>query len=421
MFRLRGRVPAVVAVTVLLSASGCSRSDEIRAEPEGPGSEEASDPKGSPVEIAAVVGEPLSPRLRSQQVWTGSELLSFGGTSVDSEATTSEVVSLDVDSLVVTRVFDPPPFDASFNGGAVWVGDRVYFSGVECRDDEKPSGVYPEFLECPRVPVLVTLDPDSGDWETLELPPGTEEEEWVNIFGEVPGVGVVATAGFDPTRLWARTAEGDWTELPEPALQAARPGEYEPPLGYDVKAVCLIGDALVQLGAERLEGTSSRDITTAVLDLGEGSEWRTSVRPELDTDGAPNIFCGDDAVVFSPLTGPSGPISTFSPDDESWTSIGPSTVQLEGVEPPYGILGLPGFTGREVVYPGAPGVGSQILGISTRDWRAGPPAPAMFDDYPTWIGDRFVGVSATGTASEFTTPEPMDLPPTGTLFTFNVE
>jgi hypothetical protein len=395
----------------------------VRAESENSARQEPSETAARSLEAGAVVGEPLSPRLRSQQLWTGTELLSFGGTSVDSDVTTNEVVSIDVETLEVTRVFDRPPFSASFNGGAVWVGDRVYFSGSECSGDEQPSGVYPEFLECAHVPVLVTLDPDSGDWTALDPPPGTEVG--ANIFGEVSGIGVLATSGSNPTRLWALASDGEWMELPEPALQGPRPGDNQDRSGYSVKAVCAIGDTVVQLGAERLEGTTSRDITAAVLDLGvsggQGSEWRTSVRSELDTDAAPNIFCGEDAVVFSPLTGPSGPVSRFSPADELWTSIGPSTVKLDHVESPYEVLGLPGSTGREVVYPGAPGVGSQIVDVSTGEWRAGPPSPALFDDHPTWVGTGFVGVSATGTADESTTPEPMELPPTGTLFSFEIE
>ena len=370
-----------------------------------------------------MVGEPLSPRLGSKQVWTGSELLSYGGAVIDadrtaSDLTTNMVTSIDLDTLEVTRAFDPPPFSASFGGSLHWLDDRVYFAGAECRDDDKNSGRFAEFIDCPWVAVLATLDPESGEWEQLELPPGTEDN--VRIRGSVPDVGVLVSSGYTPRRLWALTAEGKWTELPEPVLQGAPPGNG-PPQGYVVRASCVVGDTVVELGSEDLEGTTGRDITAAVLDLGDRSEtWRTSFRPELDVDSAPNIFCGDEAVVFSPLTGPSGPITRFSPDDASWTSIDPSTIQPADVALQYGLLGLPGSTGREVIYPGAPGVGSQIVDIATGTWRAGPPAPGMFEDYPTWVGTGFVGVSAAGTSGTFTTPSPMDLPPTGTLFIFNV-
>ncbi len=267
--------------------------------------------------------------------------------------------------------------------------------------------------------MLATLDPESGEWEQLELPPGTDDG--VQVLGSVPDVGVLVMSGYTPRRLWSLTAEGDWKELPEPVLQGSPPGNG-PPQGHVVRASCVVGDTIVELGSERLEGTIGRDITAAVLDLGDDSEtWRTSVEQELDTDSAPNILCGDDAVVFSPLTGPSGPITRFSPDDESWTSIGPSTVQPADVAKPYGLLGPPVSTGTEVVYPGAPGVGSQIVDIATGTWRAGPPAPGIFENAPTWVGTGFVGVSATGSSGEFTTPSPMDLPPTGTLFVFEVK
>ena len=413
--------PVAVAVTVLVGAGACSRTDDVRTEA-------TTADTWSPEEAAtAVVGEPLSPRLGSKQVWTGSELLSYGGTVIDVDRTTSDlttnmVTSINLDTLAVTRVFDPPPFSASFGGTLHWLDDRVYFAGSECRGDDDNSGRYAEHIDCPRVAVLATLDPERGEWEQLELPPGTEDG--IQILGSVPEVGVLAISGYAPSRLWALTADSDWsdwTELPEPVLQGSPPGNG-PPQGYVVRASCVVGDMVVQLGAERLEGTIGRDITAAVLDLGGGSEtWRTSVQPELDTDSAPTILCGDDAVVFSPLTGPSGPITRFSPDDESWTSIGPSTVQPADVAQPYGMLGLPGSTGNEVVYPGAPGVGSQIVDIETGAWRAGPPAPGMFENAPTWVGTGFVGVSATGTSGELTTPAPMDLPPTGTLFVVTLE
>jgi hypothetical protein len=410
----RARVWAAVAATSLLVAASCTGSDEFRVEPEAP---DATDPA---YEATAVVGEPLSPRLGSQQVWTGSTLLSYGGILVDSNLTTNTLASIDLATLEVTRVFEPPPFSASFGGDVLWVDDRVYFSGSECQGDEKDLGQYAENNECDREPVLATLDPDSGDWRTLVLPP--ETNVGVSILGSVPGVGVLATAGINPNRLWVRTDDGDWTELPEPPLQERRPADVEPRLAYFRKGSCVLGDTVVQFGAELLVGTASRDITAAVLDLGDGSErWRTSIRPELDTDAAGKVLCGDDAVVFSPITGPSGPVTRFSPGDLSWTSIGPSTAQLDGVEPPYSFLGVPGSTGAEVVYPGAPGVGSQIVDISTGEWRAGPPSPGMFENPPTWTGTGFVGVSATGTAGQFTTPEPMELPMAGTLFLFNVE
>jgi hypothetical protein len=354
-------------------------------------------------------------------VWTGSTLLSYGGVLVDSNLTTNTVASIDLATLEVTRVFESPPFSASFGGGVRWVDDRVYFSGSECEGDEQDLGQYAENNECDREPVLATLDPDSGDWETLDVPP--ETDAGVSVLGSVPGVGVLATSGIEPTRLWARGDAGDWTELPEPALQAGRPGDLEPPLGYVVKGSCILGDTVVQLGAEVLFGTASRDITAAVLDLGDGSErWRTSMQAELDSDTTGKVLCGDDAVVFSPLTGPTGPVTRFSPGDLSWTPIRRSTAQLNGVDPPYGILGLPGSTGREVVYPGAPGFGSQIVDISTGEWRAGPPSPGFFGNPPTWVGTGFVGVSTTtGMPSEFTTPQAIELPPPGNLFIFNVE
>jgi hypothetical protein len=353
-------------------------------------------------------------------VWTGSTLLSYGGTLVDSNLRTNTLASIDLATLEVTQVFEPPPFSASFAGSLSWVDDRVYFSGSECDGDEKDLGQYAENPECPQVPVFATLEPDSGDWEMLDLPP--ETDGGARILGSVPGVGVLATAGVNRTRLWARSDDGDWTELPEPPLQERRPVDSEPSPAYFLKGSCVVGDTIVQFGAALLVGTASRDITAAVLDLGERSpSWRTSIRPELDTDAAGNVLCGDAAVVFSPITGPSGPVTRFSPGDLSWSSIGPSTAQVPNVEPPYSFLGLPGSTGTEIVFPGAPGVGSQIVDISTGEWRAGPPSPGMFENPPTWIGTGFVGVSATGTAGQFTTPEPMALPPAGTLFTFEVE
>ena len=98
---------------------------------------------------------------------------------------------------------------------------------------------------------------------------------------------MLAMSGYTPRRLWALTADGDWTELPEPVLQGSPPGNG-PPQGYVVRASCVVGDTVVELGAEDLEGAIGRDITAAVLDLGDGSEtWRTSVQPELDVDSAP--------------------------------------------------------------------------------------------------------------------------------------
>ncbi len=369
---------------------------------------------------SAVVGEPLSPRIWSRQVWTGSELLNYGGVSVDTNVTTNMVTSIDPVTLDVTRVYDPPPFSASFGGSLEWIDDLVYFSGSQCSDDDKNSGRYPESNDCPYEAVLATLDPESGVWERLDLPPGTEDG--IRVLGSVPDVGVLATAGQNPTRLWALTTDGDWTELPGSPLQETTPQNNERPRGYVVKGSCVLGDTVVQFGSERLAGTTGRDITAAVLDLGERDpEWTTSTRPELDLDQAPDILCGEDAMVFSPLTGPSGPIMRFSPDDESWTSICPSSVQPSDVALPFTLLGRPGSTGREVVYPGAPGVSSQIVDIATGEWRAGPPSAGLFEEIPTWIGTGFVGVSATGASGQFTTPEPMELPPTGTLFVFDVE
>jgi hypothetical protein len=407
-------------VAVAVALGGCSGSEQVRSEPDTP--VDRSD-------FANAVGEPLAPRLRSIQAWTGTTLVSYGGWLQGSDEFDHSAVSIDVDTLLVEEQFDSPPFHPSFIGSLSILEDLVYFGGSECDVDADPDAASREVdvdydsqsEECPRRPVLASLDPGSGAWERITLPDGEEQVRGIEVIGGTSDGRLMVTGGTAPTRLWEfRASETRWIEWPVPVLQDVSPDGAE----YAMAHRCVIGTTVVLFGAERVTGTVKNELVAATLDVSHDDDataarWATSSQEGIGQDSA-EIFCGDELAAYSPSSAPNSALARFSPADRKWTPISPSPAALEGVDRVYAQLGLSGWTGREVVYPGAPGVRSMIVDVATGDWREGPPSPGMFDDVPTWVGSKLVGISATGEADQFVTPADIALPPTGALFAFDI-
>ena len=406
--KLRGRSRCLLfcGVTVGLVAS-CSTTDDVRS---GASEETAV------VVSHAEVGSPLSPRYDSQQVWTGSELLSYGGRPAAGGDDIDSVVAVDPVKLIVTQVYDPPPFHETFEGSIKFEAERVLLSGWECDVDTDPEAARAQLsadredIVCPTRPALASLDTAKGSWERIDTP--NDAIDSIGVIGATSSGDVVTSTGpSGSAKMFSwNPAAGEWIELPAPELESVLNG-------FRVLAGCVAGTKVIYFGVDPANGNA--DLTVSSLDLGAvDGRWETSTTPGLGADSAPNTFCDDNSVVYSSGTAPVGPVARFDPDDGVWTTMPSAPVPSDRTAQVYTVLGAHGWTGTEVVYPGAPGTGSLILDLAASTWRQGAPSPALFESEPTWVGDAFVGISATDDAGQFTTPAEVELPTSGTLVRF---
>ncbi|MEN9645519.1 MAG: hypothetical protein RL238_2188 [Actinomycetota bacterium] len=174
------------------------------------GHEEVGDIAGPAAEWTRTAQSPLSPRNAAKSVWTGSEVIVFGGTT-QPECPMCDYFAYG-DTLRDGAAYDPAtdtwrpiadlPAEASYVGTAVAVdGDVYYYTQVD-PDVENPVTTY----------ALFQYSVADDTWTPITLPGPTTDSNTL-----VAGTSGLLLPAISPgTDWWFDLASQSWTEVPEP-------------------------------------------------------------------------------------------------------------------------------------------------------------------------------------------------------------
>ncbi|MFP5308067.1 MAG: hypothetical protein ACLGIR_00635 [Actinomycetes bacterium] len=261
---------------------------------------------------------PLAPRLASSAVWTGAEVVVWGGLeppTTDAAGTSRQPGLADGAALDPTTGTWRPIADAPIAGrgehGAVWNGHRmVVFAGGSAAAGYESEGFLTETFDDAAV-----YDPTTDAWATIASPglrgpvvaavwTGSEVVTWTNRIGADAGM----SAGL-PGIVWDPTT-GERRELQEPPF-----GQHRD----TVEAVWApeLGDVVV-FGGSCGEGCNRAYDDGARVDVATGS-WSAS--PPLDgaTGHGPRVaWDGTRLLVVGGTTDPQGDPSSTTGRVVAW-------------------------------------------------------------------------------------------------------
>ncbi len=343
--RRLGRAPAVLASLVIAVAAGFaagrwSGTDEER-------------PTWRPLPAAPIPG-----RAGAAAVWTGREVLVWGGRSATVTRTPGrDGAAFDPARRTWRRIAPAPAGVEGGAGTAVWTGSEMLVWASSSPDGPVGAAAY---------------DPNVDHWRTLPPGPLGRREGYVSVW---TGSELVVVGG----------TLGDTRATPVAAALDPRRGSWRPLHGLDE----LLGrDGLALRGAV----WDGREIVAVAGGCTTGDDNITSCRSALvafdpSTDGprsialplASEIFGADTAASLVPF-GWSGREVVFT------APYSATSVRIVLYDPTVG------------GWAGSPGTGCHIVaspahGRGCRDWRIGPPSPctlALTGAQTAFLGDRYV-------------------------------
>lgn len=194
---------------------------------------ERPDPVGEPLDLSAAGFHDLpapphmeegAPTGRSVRVWTGDELIVWGGqVAVDSSAPgriVGEGAALSLDDGRWTPLPPAPYPDGLYLPLGAWDGAELIVIGTRC-DLELPPSTDGSPPACPNGPAAMAFDPATFRWRTLPVPPIPVDAD-LGLAVASRGVAVGAEGGavfaFDyraEAIAWDRAA-GSWTTIGPP-------------------------------------------------------------------------------------------------------------------------------------------------------------------------------------------------------------
>ncbi len=244
---------------------------------------------------------PLSPRGGHQVMWTGDEMIVWGGSTADSPPNLVDGAAFDPDTTT-WRMLPPMPDDTWRQTVAVWAGDEMLVVSGASVD---------------------SYDPDSDEWRTI---------------GDGIALSTESQAHWTGTRVAVWTAEGIslfdprdgvWEELPDPGFGG--PGRWEGALRSARATLIAVGlDApycSARLAA-KWNGTAWDALPKVDLAAGEYADcgypnqtavvdgylvyWTDSIHPTLALNLLTEELRTIDTIPLSGAEGPSGPIEVGS-------------------------------------------------------------------------------------------------------------
>jgi hypothetical protein len=193
---------------------------------------------------------------RPVEVWTGSEVIVWGGASAESASDPGRSLG-DGASFNPEegrwRPLPPSPFvDGLYRPMGAWDGSELIVIGTWC-DAEIPPVTDGSPPPCPKGPAAAAYDPEAGTWRRLDPPP-IPVDSWSGERVVAVGPEPVAVGGDGAARFafgWHAEAiswdrDDGWTAV-GPAVQ----GEENVALCADVVDGALAAVVLPQLGADR--------------------------------------------------------------------------------------------------------------------------------------------------------------------------
>lgn len=313
---------------------------------------------------------PFDPRAGHVAVWTGEEVLIYGGRSGSASIpplTTG--LGFDPDNRA-WRSLEPSPAGVSFwpASQAIWTGDEMIVVGRDL--DGEDSEI-----------VVMSYSPEDDEWS---VSPAPEDRRAV---GAVVWTGseVIMVGGdlnWADSSAWAYTpATGDWRQLPDPDIP-----------GVEGSRGVWTGTEAVFLGGYAHPGS-----TIAVAYNPGTDTWRQLSEPAEWIQGHELAWTGDRVIVYSGHTGPGHPdrLMVYDPDTDQWSETNPMPIQ------PSERLAS-GWTGDRVLMWGGYGTYAEA-GEPLRDqgaayhpetdtWTVLPPSPLdpRCDHSGTWADEEFI-------------------------------
>jgi hypothetical protein len=157
-------------------AAACSGSSAPTDSDDGP---EQPEPVGKALDLSGpgihkVPGPPIEYRSHPAQVWTGEELVVWGGQAAEDDGSSGRIAATGATLSLGDGRWTPMP-DSPFTEGlyrplGAWDGDEVIIIGTRCTGEVPPvtEGGVPS---CPRGPAAAAWNPTTRAWRELPSPP----------------------------------------------------------------------------------------------------------------------------------------------------------------------------------------------------------------------------------------------------------
>ena len=208
-----------------------------------------------PMAESPMPAEPGSSMRSTVGVWTGAELVVWGGPGPDAAAYDPVTDSW--------RSIDPGPLAARDGANAVWTGEEMVIVGGVARSRSNGEPL-----------PSAALDPATGTWRDLPAPPGTSRPFGAGAVWTGESVVLETSAWGGPLTLAALDpAARSWSEVPAPSVQEAS--------SMTVDASDPDDPYLVVTGVPTADEQAVEAVRIAIDEIGE-RRWST---PSVIADG----------------------------------------------------------------------------------------------------------------------------------------
>lgn len=373
-----GAVATTAAVIVGVLVVVNTREDGgVKVTPVDPGPSTASrGPEGWDL----LPDAPIQARRDHVAVWTGKEMLIWGGT--DGEQDFDDGAAYDP-AAGTWRTIPAAPIEGRADASAAWTGDRMLvWGGSDLTDGAELDPATGQWTKLPKSPLVARLG-STTVWTGQEMIVWGGENVAKNEF-----VDLADGAAYDPVeRTWRKIAPG-------------------PSAREEHTAVWTGSHMIVWGGRDELEEGEEdvRRLADGAAYDPKSDEW-TELPPapiSARNDHAAAVWTGDvmfvwGGMVDAPVTGPYNAVeaesrdgATYDPDAKKWSGTGDVPAMLHSY-----VTAV--WTGREVVlWGGSGGEGGSADGAAfdpdTRTWRATAPSPLTGRTGHTavWTGDKML-------------------------------
>ncbi len=278
---------AVVVAAMAVTACSNDRTT-VDAGPKSP------DPTLNEPGIHDLASFPLSPRFSAASVWTGEQLLVWGGQWEDGREPSGRLVgdgaALDLTTNTWTEVADSPFPHGLYQPIGAWDGTEVIIVGTDC-DAVVPLTTDGSPPPC-SAPAALAWNPAKNSWRRLPVPPiPLERFSHEAIMGQSVAVGGDGSAAFSTTdggaMVWDRDGQS-WSTVASP-VNAASSSSTEPP----TVGICAdhVRSTLIATTFSSWGGGAAPASDMWVLDP-ESHRWSPSVHSEVPIRMTPTCGAG---------------------------------------------------------------------------------------------------------------------------------
>ena len=402
----RARQCVLVVVGALVAVAICGTVTSTVAPPFGPTIQHTSET--TPVAATAqqlisgrwstLPAAPIAPRDGASVVWTGSELLVWGGASGDQDQELYGDGAAFTPATSRWRILPASPLAPRVGQTAVWTGSQMLIWGGDTQVGSTASQAAGDGA---------AFDPATNRWSLLPPAPISPRADAIGVWtgaemivlgGQPSGVETLPEDGdgaiYDP-------ASGSWQSLPSPAPPDGHPLMWSTAIQADGELV-----AWSQWWSFRSTGPNSSTGSWGVdLFAYVESTGRWDLVPEAPgeaQDAAEVLWTGQLAVVrgtidCGPCSHPSFPASTslYNPSTNTWTAVPQDPLQSQDPASTWTGAALFSFdTDTTISGPSVsvvPGDASVYDPASGR-WDQLPAAPSTCDDpaSPVWTGQSVI-------------------------------